>query len=155
MKHRLFYIAVLSAILFSSVSINAQNDTALIRQKIEAKRFTFVAQTATPLRGRLIQLTSQYDLKVTPDSLISFLPYYGRAYSAPYGSSDGGINFTSVKFDYKNAWKKKKWEITIKPGDFNEINEMSLTVFPNGSASLRVQSNNRDAISFSGYISTK
>lgn len=155
MKFIRFYTGILLMSLFCIKEVQAQKDSAIVRQNIEGHRFIFVAQTASPQRGRLVQLTSQYDLRVTPDSVISALPYYGRAYSAPYGSSDGGIQFTSTKFEYKSVWKKKKWEITIKPGDFNDVNEMNLTVFPNGNASLRVQSTNRQTISFSGYISTK
>src|SRR5690348_17187508 len=122
---------LLSLSLFSCYEATAQADTALVRKKVEAKQYTFIAQSATPLRGQLIQLTSLYDLRVSGDSVIVNLPYYGRAYSAPMGN-DAGLNFTSTKSDYSSKWKKNQWQITIKPRDYRDINEIYLTVFNNG-----------------------
>lgn len=146
----------LLAILISSFTgLEAQLDTAIVRQKVEAKKYTFVAQNAMPMRGRTIQLTSLYDLKITGDSVIAGLPYYGRAYSAPINPSDNGINFTSVSFDYKSTYRKKRWEISIKPKDIQSVSEMNLIIYSNGRASLQVTSNNRQPISFNGVLSPK
>lgn len=147
---RLFLLAIL---ISSFTGLEAQLDTAIVRQKVEAKKYTFVAQTAIPMRGRTVQLTSLYDLKITGDSVIAGLPYYGRAYSAPINPSDNGINFTSVSFDYKSTYRKKRWEISIKPKDIQSVSEMNLTIYSNGRASLQVTSNNRQPISFSGVLS--
>lgn len=146
----------LLAILISSFTgLEAQLDTAIVRQKVEAKKYTFVAQNAMPMRGRTIQLTSLHDLKITGDSVIAGLPYYGRAYSAPINPSDNGINFTSVSFDYKSTYRKKRWEISIKPKDIQSVSEMNLIIYSNGRASLQVTSNNRQPISFNGVLSPK
>lgn len=144
-------LALVCLLLFQQDSWS-QKDTAAIGSKLRAQQYTFVAQTATPLRGRFIQLTSPYDLRVSMDSVIAALPYFGRAFSATPGSTGGGIDFTSTKFDYKKEWRKKKWEITIAPHDNTDVNELFLTVFDNGKASLRVSSNNRQSITFDGYI---
>lgn len=149
---RLFLLAIL---ISSFTGLEAQLDTAIVRQKVEAKRYTFVAQTAIPMRGRTVQLTSLYDLKITGDSVIAGLPYYGRAYSAPINPSDNGINFTSVSFDYKSTYRKKRWEISIKPKDIQSVSEMNLIIYSNGRASLQVTSNNRQPISFNGVLSPK
>ena len=146
---------LLVAFTGSFLSMEAQLDTAIVRQKVEAKRYTFVAQTALPMRGRTVQLTSLYDLRVTSDSVIAGLPYYGRAYSAPINPSDNGINFTSVSFDYQAKYRKKRWEIKIRPKDNQTVSEMNLTIYSNGKASLQVISNNRQPISFSGVLSSK
>ena len=149
---RLFLLAIL---IGSFTGLEAQLDTAIVRQKVEAKRYTFVAQTAIPMRGRTVQLTSLYDLKRTGDSVIAGLPYYGRAYSAPINPSDNGINFTSVSFDYKSTYRKKRWEISIKPKDMQSVSEMNLIIYSNGRATLQVTSNNRQPISFNGVLSPK
>ncbi|HTE29828.1 MAG TPA: DUF4251 domain-containing protein, partial [Chryseolinea sp.] len=62
------------------------------------------------------------------------------------------INFTSVSFDYKYSQRKKGWDLTIKPKDANGIQDLSFTIFDNGTASLRVNSINRQPISFNGYL---
>jgi len=141
-----------SALVFLVISVQAQDVKNDFASKISGKHFIFKAQTATPTSGRLRQLTSDYDVKVSGDSLIAYLPYFGRAYSAPIDPTDGGINFTSVSFDYKYSQRKKGWDLTIKPKDANGIQDLSFTIFDNGTASLRVNSINRQPISFNGYL---
>ena len=71
----------------------------------------------------------------------------------PYNSNDDGIKFTSTKFDYKIVEKKKGgWTITIVLNDVRRSQKLFLDVFTNGSATLQVTSNSRDAITFQGYI---
>ena len=120
---------------------------------VRSKSFRFVAQSAMPLRGRTIQLTSQYFMKVMPDTIICDLPYYGRAYSAPIDPTEGGINFTSTDFDYDVANRKKGgWDITIKPKDTRDVRQLTLTVSENGYGTLIALSNNRQQISYYGQI---
>jgi hypothetical protein len=98
------------------------------------------------------QSTSEYDLRISGDSLVSYLPYFGRAYSAPAPGERGGFNFTSSKFDYVIVPRKKGWEINIKPKDVNDVREFALSVSEKGYATLRALSNNRQPISYTGYI---
>src|SRR6476660_9684977 len=100
-------ILLIVSVLFLTHRINAQSDKEAIKTSIESKQFIFHAQTALPTSGRSRQLTADYDLRLFSDSLISNLPFYGRAYSVPYGSGDGGFNFTSTKFDYTATPGKK------------------------------------------------
>jgi len=124
-----------------------------IQQAIETKNFVFKAESVTPQRGRMRQLTPEYDVVLRPDTITSFLPYFGRAFTASINSSEGGIKFTATNFDYTVSPKKKnRWEITIKPKDVNDVRELYLTVFDNGRATLQVSSNNRESISFNGFL---
>src|SRR3954471_23708325 len=67
------------------------NKEAYIKQRVTEKRYTFLANYVLPQRGGGKQLTSEYDFRVTPDSVISFLPYFGRAYfDVPYNPTEGG-----------------------------------------------------------------
>jgi hypothetical protein len=127
---------------------------AAIKKNIDDRHYTFMANYVLPLRGGARQLTSEYDLRVTKDSVIAFLPYFGRAYfDVPYNSTDGGIKFTSTKFDYKVTDKKRGgWEITIKPTDVKNLNNLILYISTDGYASLSVSSSNRDYISFDGFL---
>ncbi|SDT30270.1 protein of unknown function [Mucilaginibacter mallensis] len=131
-----------------------QAKAASIKSKIDAQRYTFVAQYALPLRGGQKYLTSDYDLKVRKDSVIAYLPYFGRAYmDVPYGATDDGVKFTSTKFTYVVTPKKKGgWTITITLQDVRRTSKLNIDIFTNGTASVQALSNGRDAISFSGYI---
>ena len=155
--------AILLFIVYTGVGIaNAQTakkdkktaKEATIKSNVDAKNYTFIATYMLPQRGDGKSLTSEYDFKVTKDSLISFLPYYGRAYFVvPYNGADGGIKFTSTKFSYVAKDKKKGgWEITIIPSDVRNLNRLIFNISPDGYASLSVTSNNRDFITFNGYL---
>jgi hypothetical protein len=91
-------------------------------------------------------------MKVIDDSIVTYLPYFGRAYSAPVNLSQGGIQFTSTDFNYTIESKRKEWIIVIKPRESIDVRELTLRVFKNGSASLMVNSNNRQSISYNGVI---
>src|SRR5438105_11782972 len=64
-------------------SQNKKDKQAEIKNAVESKNYVFKAQTALPTSGRIRQLTSDYDLRVTGDTVVSYLPYFGRAYTAP------------------------------------------------------------------------
>ncbi len=146
----IFFIVVM---LIITNTANAQPDKSEVKTIVESKQFIFHAQTALPTSGRSRQLTSDYNLRVFPDSLVSDLPFYGRAYSVPYGSGDGGFNFTSTKFEYTAApGKKKGWNISIKTKDVTDFREFSLSLSDNGYGTLQALSNNRQPMSFTGYI---
>ena len=139
---------------FSVSVVHAQNKDADIKPLVESKRYIFKAQTVSPTGAPLRQLNGDnYDLKILGDLLISYLPYFGRAYTAPSPGSSGGYNFTSTKFEYtvKNR-KKGGWDIIIKPKDVTDFREFDLTISENGTASLRALSNNRQLISYNGFI---
>lgn len=146
---------ILAGIALASTfnTVHAQElDKAKVQELVNNKQFVFKAQTAYPLSGSARQLSSDYDLKLIGDSMIAYLPYFGRAYTSTYGA-EGGIKFTSTAFDYKAQLRKKGvWEIKITPKDTRDVREMNLTVSENGYASLQVGSNSRQGISFNGYI---
>lgn len=148
---RIFSIVLVCVMSAGQLAAQETNSGAL-KTLLQNKTFTFKAQSAWPLQGTVIQLTSGYDMKVMQDSINTFLPYFGRAYSAGY-SNEGGINFVSKKFDYKLKEKQKGgWEVTIRPADTRDVTELTYSISANGYATLQVISNNRQAISFYGIV---
>jgi hypothetical protein len=151
---KMLFLSVFSTMI--TAGVHAQElDAAAVKSLLESKNFVFKAESVLPMGQGSKQLTSDYDVRFWSDSIISYLPYFGRAYSASYGEG-GGIQFTSTDFEYKSkARKKGGWDITIKPKDAEDIREMNLTVSESGSASLQVTSNKRQPISFNGYIAER
>ena len=156
-------LSLLLLIALCSLNVNAQQTAKQVKQqekatrittKINDHKYTFVAEYVQPLGGVEHYLTTEYDLRVTKDSVIAYLPYFGRVYmDVPYNSTDDGIKFTSTKFDYKTDLKKKGgWTITINLNDVRRTSKLYLEVFQNGSATLQAISNSRDAITFLGHI---
>lgn len=150
----------------TATALHAQNTkadkkaakAAEIKKMIDAANYVFVAEFATPQRGGSRSLSSGYDLTVSKNKIVAYLPYFGRVYSAPMDASEGGIKLTSVKFVYRAKQNKKgDWEITIKPeyqspSGARDVQLFRLNVSSTGSAILMVSSINRDFISFNGYI---
>lgn len=163
-------IALVAAFIFIGVNVtNAQTKAekkaarqAEIKKMIEDQNFVFKANYALPMRGGSRALTSDYDLVITKDTIISFLPYFGRSYVAPnLGSSDGGIKINTTKFGYSLTTKKSgNWVIMIKPkernlADWRDVQTFNLNISPDGYGSLQVTSSNRDPISFNGYVEAR
>ncbi|MDB5060424.1 MAG: hypothetical protein JWP67_267 [Mucilaginibacter sp.] len=131
---------------------------AEVKKQIDAKNFTFQARYMYPMGGGQRYLNTDYDVRVTKDSLIVFLPYFGVAYAgAGYNSNeDNGIKFTSTKFDYQSQLKKNgTWYVVIKPQDSRTTNQLAFNISPNGSADLSIISTNRQRIRFDGYLKDK
>lgn len=125
---------------------------AAIQKAVESRNFTFQAQSASPMRGGNINITMEYDVRITGDSVISYLPFYGRAYVAPMDPTDNPMRFTSTKFSYDSKTQKNGYEIVIKPTDTKDVKQMRLSISENGYGTLSVTNLNRDPISFYGYI---
>ncbi|MDT3405218.1 DUF4251 domain-containing protein [Mucilaginibacter terrae] len=146
-----------------------------VKKLLDSKAYIFKAQFADPLGGTMttlngrffnlapdgsgrIYLNYPYDVRIKPDSVISFLPYFGRVtMAAGYGTNtDNGIQFTSTKFGYESKTNKKgSTTIVITPKDARYTNKMILDVSTSGYATLQVISNNKNAISYSGYVDEK
>ena len=156
MKTQLMYstfVLVLFLTACSSTKTTSETISAITR-KVESKDITVTVHYANPLRMRQIILTSEYDLRLKNDSAFAYLPYFGVAYSAPYGSSEGGIKFAEPMNDYAITPNKKSngWDIHFKIRSKGDIYEIFMNIFNNGSALFSVTSQKRDMISFSGEI---
>ena len=147
-KYILYIIAILT-LIFSGCNtlkqVRAENylDSDKLQQLIEQKQFTFDAEHVNPMQGPSIE---------------AYLPYFGRAYTAPIRSSEGGIKFKATDYDYKvNRKTDKSFDITIKPNNLDNPDLTGLVIYLNiyegGSASANINMTNRQPISFSGTIS--
>ena len=152
---RTFKFIFLFISLITCVNALAQNDakSEAVKSMVESKRFVFMAKSATPVKSGIKQLTSDYTLKVTPDTIISNLPYFGEVTQPLASPSDGGIKFTPPDFDYKIENRKKGgWEISMLVKDVRYGPRIGITIFENGAASVQVNSNDRQPISYDGEI---
>lgn len=154
-----FIILVIS--IPSYIMVNAQDSVKIekkivLQNMVDSEKFVFQPQTMLPLRGGARQITSYYDITVSKDSIISNLPYFGRAYSAAINPSENGLNFTLTHFAYSNSPNKKGgWDVIIKPRDQGNIQQLIFNIYNNGRASLNVISTNRDAVNFEGILEKK
>ena len=151
----LFALASMNTVNAQNTSSEKQTKETVIKNLIDSKNYVFTAKYVQPISGPIRHLTSEYDMKVMGDSIVTYLPYFGRAFSAPINLSQGGIQFTSKDFNYTAESKRKEWIIVIKPRESIDVRELTLRVFKNGSASLMVNSTNRQSISYNGVIEAR
>lgn len=162
MKKTLGIISLFLVILFigcktKELSPEQQSKAKEYVDKIESRNFIFNANSAQPISGRSINLNYNYYLKVSKDTVIANLPYYGRSYVAPINPRDISIDFTSTNFLYsENKKKDGAYEIKIVPKDItnreNEGISFLLKISPDGYATLNALPTNRQSISFYGTV---
>jgi hypothetical protein len=155
MAHKYFAKAAIlfAFIIIGSNALEAQEQESPVQKMMKDKQYIFKAQSYSSSSVPARTLTIDYDLKIKPDSVIAFLPYFGQSYTAQINQTDGGIKFRSARFDYSGDEKKKgKWQVTIRPKDVRDVSQLFMTVFPDGSAMLQVMSSGREAMTFNGYV---
>jgi len=128
---------------------------ATLKSIIESQNFVFIARYVNPMSGGKRDLSSGYDVSVSKDTIISYLPFFGRGYIASMSPADVDFDFTSTKFTYIIKPANRGWSISIKPKDQTYLGELYFRIFDNGSASLNVTSIDRSAISYDGYIAER
>lgn len=148
--------SLLASLFLVTLAAAAQDEKAIdVKKQIDEKKFVFVAEYMRPMRGGQRYLTTRYTVKVSGDSLVCDLPYVGRLYSASMNPSDGGINFTSTKFEYTVKAKKKGWDVSIKTQDRSPSVRMNITLFASGTGTINVNATDREAISYTGHLEKK
>ncbi|MDR2917353.1 MAG: DUF4251 domain-containing protein [Tannerella sp.] len=79
---------------------------AELRKAIENHEFVIDVDRMLPMSGPSRTLTSSYSLEINGDKVKSYLPYFGRAYSVPYGGGEGLV-FDSTITDYQSSFDNK------------------------------------------------
>lgn len=120
-----------------------------VRQALYDRHFTINVTSAHPTSFPHVNLTSTYSLQVSGDSVISYLPYYGRAYSVPYGGGKA-LNFSAKMSGYDLSRSKKEYNIKMSIENEEDRYLYYIDVFDNGRASILVTSQNRTDILFYG-----
>lgn len=169
MKNLLKILNVLSVILlFSSCEPQSNIAPEKMNNLLQSKEFTFMAEKANPTNydvvkvlnslpnssaSQMLNLESGYTLQIKKDSIIAQLPYFGRMFNPSYNTEKNSYRFTSTDFSMNEEMGKKGSTIfTIIPKDQQNVRKMVLEVFTNGRSYLSIDSNDRQLISYDGYI---
>lgn len=125
---------------------------AVIQDMLESRDYTIEVESANPLRGRIVSLTGIYELKVSGDDVVSYLPYFGRAYRTSFGIGSP-LDFNGQITNYKQERARKDMtRITFDTRNDDESITYRIEVFDDGRATVDVTSMYRERISFDGRI---
>ena len=144
----IFSLLLIMAISIPTLSAQTKKEKKELKKQaveklITSGKYKIDVNRALPARGRSVMLTSPYSVEIRNDSIISHLPYYGRAYSIPYGGGEG-LNFKAPLTDYKLDWDKK--------GTAKIKFDFDIDIFSNGSSTIFVNMQNRQSINFQGEV---
>lgn len=146
-------------------------DVQAIPELINSEDFSFRAERATPTNYdvinvmnsmpnstsmRILDLSgSNYSIDLRKDKLEVTLPYFGRVFNPTYGNTaQNSYRFTSKDFAVsKTQGKKGKWIVKIKVNDQTSVDEIIIEIFKNSKAFVSIRSNDRQPISYDGFIS--
>jgi hypothetical protein len=140
----------------SRKELKAERKIALQKQidsLVNSREFVFIGTFAHPQGQRSVNLASNSNfMKFYTDSISSDMPFYGKAYNVGYGG-DSGLKFAGKAEKYTVKKEKKNYQIdAVVKGDHDSF-QIFLSVSFSGGASLSINSNNRNPISYSGDIS--
>ena len=121
-----------------------------VNAALDDRHYTIDIRTMSPLRGATRTVNSSWSLEVKGDTLVSYLPYFGRAFNVPYDGGKG-LNFSAPIMDYQESVDAKNIRhIRLVVTNDEDSYLYTLAVYDNGNTSIDVQAKERDAISFSG-----
>ena len=133
----------------------AAEQAKAVKSALETKKYVIAVNMMYPSQGPSKHLSYGYSVEVRNDSLISYLPYFGRAYSVPYGGGKG-LNFSAPIINYRESQQNsdlRHVEIDVKNDEDTYL--YSLDIFDNGSTTIDVRSRQRERINFSGIMEFK
>lgn len=123
-----------------------------VEKALTERQYTVSIQMMYPRGGKTVNVSPDFSLQVKGDTLVSYLPYFGRVYSVPYGGGNG-LNFTAPIKEYQfEKDEKGNAHILIRVYTAEDNFTYSLNVFTNGSTSIDVSAREREAISYSGQM---
>ncbi len=171
MKKYISLIYILGFIFFfQSCSSQNTGDSKTTDLLINSQEFTFHAERANPTNydvinimnsmpnstsTRILQLNGNYTVELRKNKLEVTLPYFGRLFNPTYGNTSGNsYRFTSKDYTVNKSQNKKgNWIVRVKPNDVNNVDEIIIEVYKNGKAFTSVRSNDRQPISYDGFVS--
>lgn len=123
-----------------------------VEKALAERHYKVEINMMNPRRGRAVNVSPDFSLEVKGDTLVSYLPYFGRAFSVPYGGGKG-LNFTAPISEYHSAkGRKGATLITMKAVNEEDVYSFRLEIFNNGSTSIDLTARERESISYSGQI---
>ncbi|MFL9835613.1 DUF4251 domain-containing protein [Chryseobacterium terrae] len=170
MKNYIKIFSFFAFILLFQNCASQNTDPQIVNNLVNSDEFTFYAEKANPMNYdvinvvnsipnatqlRTFQISGQgYGIELKKGVMEVTLPYFGRAFTSTYGTSDNSYRFTSKDFAVtKSQSKKGNWVYKIKPKDVKNVSDINIEIFKNGTALTSIKSNDRQPISYNGYIS--
>ncbi len=161
-------ILIICLLIFSVSAASAQEQRKARKQKkverdallqeqtkklVAENTWQFEATQMLPMNGKSKILTSPYNVVLKNNEVDSYLPYFGVAYSADYGSTESPMTFTAPieELNVKDG-KKGSYLVKFSAKNKNDLVEFSFNISSTGTTTLSISSTNRQHISYYGNL---
>ena len=148
----------LAVVLWSSCATSEEKAaqmaklSANVTNALNNRDYKIAIDRMYPMRGSSRHVSYGYSVEVRNDTLISYLPYFGRAYNVPYGGGKG-LNFSAPIGSYQEFMKRNgQRHIEIGVTNDEDTYIYTIEVFDNGNSSVEVRARQRERISYSGNV---
>jgi len=123
-----------------------------VQTALADRHFKIGVRSAYPRRGGMINVTSDFFLEVSGDSVYSYLPFFGRAYYVPLGGGKG-LHFDAKILDFiEKRVKKDITRVVFVTNSGEDTYRYTLDIYDNGQATIDVLPQERDRIRFDGEL---
>lgn len=155
-------------VLMNSCTSQSSVTPAHVSELLDKGEFTFMAERANPTSSDVVNIMNSlptstssqilnldygYTMELKKNELTLTLPYFGRMYTPNYDNTKNSYRLTSKDFTIAHSSGKKGSTLyTILPKDQQNIRRIMLDVYKNGKAYLSIDANDRQGISYDGYI---
>lgn len=166
MKKLLLPLLAIATIVMAACSSQTSTSTdpvleAAVKAKLASREYAIFFDHATPNSAilnnmphvnRIVNLTTDYNIRISGDSIYSYLPYFGESYTAVIGRQDGLV-FDGPITGYKATSKSKGvTEIKFTARTFEDRYDYTILVYPNGRSYLSVHPDRKTSIAFDGML---
>ena len=154
------YLIVLFTIAFAACSSltsaeKAERDAKkaqAVEKALAERRYKVEISMMNPRRGGSVNVSPDFSLEVKGDTLVSYLPYFGRTYSVPYGGGKG-LNFTAPISEYHTTEGRNGAKlIMMKAVNEEDVYSFRLEIFTNGNTTIDLTARERESISYDGHL---
>lgn len=101
-----------------------------------------------------VHLNDLYYIRLTADSIFTYLPYYGRAYRADFSNTNGGIDLSTTHSELATDKTKKNIVYSFSAKSEFDTYQFTISITTSGYVSVNVSSMNRQAIRYNGELSS-
>ena len=158
MKHLGIAFIALALLLFSCATQQERAEQRAkmklaVAEAIASRQLHIDIKSMNSMRYGSRMVTPDFFLELRGDTLRSYLPYLGQVHQAYFPSPSVGLNFQAPVLQFSESRPKANLSrLTLEVKNQEDLYRYILELYDNGEASIRVNSQNRDPISFDGTL---
>ena len=100
-----------------------------IKELVNSKTFVFKTTSVVPKNEKTRKLTNDFGIEVRNDSVFSYMPYFGNAYSRDYTSfKDSPMGFMQPYESYKRTKTKSGYDVDIRVTNEHDVIDLAFHI---------------------------